>query len=429
MSGFNKKNVFFMCIMMVFTYAMIEGISFLAYRITEGEFFSFARIEAAKDAASNHDMGHDPVNLDVQALVLQPYWGYVNVPKTGQSEESNWIQSLIDRYDIQILIDLRNGIPVRDEGRVNIVVFGGSVAFWTAVWGGEAFLAQLNQVAQFQDKKIAIYLTAQGAMKQPQQVTKLAYLLALGAEFDIVVNLDGLNEAYHSVKNNEEGIFPFYPAYWSELTEGLSNSASLEMAAEILLENKRRASWVDLVFNSPLRFSITASTMWLKYDQYLSSQIAKLRQRKDGIKPVGSYMAMGPEYPLSGQATLYEEIANTWMRSSLGMRALAVESGARYFHFLQPNQYMPDSKPFSKEELELAYDDQDLMAKAVPAVYPLLIKRGAELQAAGVEFYDLTMMFQTEEQPRYIDTCCHLNEAGSSELAGEMGRLLVEQLQ
>jgi hypothetical protein len=419
MSPINKRNTLFSCAMLLIVYAVMECFSLAAYTITEGEFFSFAKIESARNAIFQREAGHDPVAVDKNTVILQPYWGYVSIPRYMKRKQESRIRSLLDLHD---------EIPVLAQGRANIALFGGSVAFMTGLWGGEVLLDELSKIEQFQDRELTLYITAQGALKQPQQLTKLAYLLALGAEFDIIINLDGLNEAYHSVKNAEEGVFPFYPAYWSELTEGLSSSASVQLVGEVSYATQRRASWAQAASKAPFRYSITAMTMWLNFDRYLLSKLGKKRRQLDKLKTTDSYMASGPKFPITGQAVLHEEIANTWKRSSLGMRALAVESGAKYFHFLQPNQYLPGSKPLGQVERLRAYDGQGLFVSTVTAIYPLLAANGVELKSAGVEYFDLTMIFQDENELRYIDTCCHLNEIGSRELAAKLGSSIVDML-
>ena len=39
--------------------------------------------------------------------------------------------------------------------------------------------------------------------------------------------------------------------------------------------------------------------------------------------------------------------ARTWAESSFQMHAVASAKGIRYFHFLQPNQYIEGTKPMS----------------------------------------------------------------------------------
>ena len=64
--------------------------------------------------------------------------------------------------------------------------------------------------------------------------------------------------------------------------------------------------------------------------------------------------------------------------------------GIRYFQFLQPNQYLPDSKPLSTEEQRIAYEPDSPCRGVVEQGYPLLQAAGRNLRQAGVEFVDLS---------------------------------------
>ena len=50
---------------------------------------------------------------------------------------------------------------------------------------------------------------AHGGWKQPQQLLALSWILALGGELDVLINVDGFNEvALDGVENAERGVFP-----------------------------------------------------------------------------------------------------------------------------------------------------------------------------------------------------------------------------
>jgi hypothetical protein len=49
--------------------------------------------------------------------------------------------------------------------------------------------------------------------------------------------------------------------------------------------------------------------------------------------------------------------------------------------------------------------------------YPVLITMGRDLQTAGVNFTDLTMIYAQNPEPLYSDDCCHTNTAGSDIVA------------
>jgi lysophospholipase L1-like esterase len=94
------------------------------------------------------------------------------------------------------------------------------------------------------------------------------------------------------------------------------------------------------------------------------------------------------------------------------MHHLATAHGARYFHFLQPNQYVEGSKPMTPEEHTIAVTERGEYAKFALDGYPALIEAGAELREEGVNFFDLTQVFSNNREVLYRDLCCHLNERG-----------------
>ena len=116
------------------------------------------------------------------------------------------------------------------------------------------------------------------------------------------------------------------------------------------------------------------------------------------------------------------------MRSSLQIHQLCAASGIQYFHFLQPNQYVPGSKTLSDEERLLVYGAEHPGRKHVEAGYPLLVHEGQALIDRGVCFSDLTLVFADHPEPTYADRCCHLNPHGNEVLARKMADVIVATL-
>jgi hypothetical protein len=100
-----------------------------------------------------------------------------------------------------------------------------------------------------------------------------------------------------------------------------------------------------------------------------------------------------------------------------------------YFHFLQPNQYVPRSKPMGKEEKSTAFAPKGGYRACVMLGYPVLRREGQHLIDAGVVFTDLTMAFKDIEQPVYVDTCCHVGELGSRIIADAIANVIQQRLQ
>ena len=110
------------------------------------------------------------------------------------------------------------------------------------------------------------------------------------------------------------------------------------------------------------------------------------------------------------------------------MNRLCAANGIRYFHFLQPNQYVPGSKTIGKEEKKQAFLDRHPYKKGVEGGYPYLIKAGKELVNEGVNFHDLTMIFADKFEPIYIDNCCHYYQKGNEILGTVIGQAIIQDI-
>ena len=97
-------------------------------------------------------------------------------------------------------------------------------------------------------------------------------------------------------------------------------------------------------------------------------------------------------------------------------------------HFLQPNQYLPGSKPLmTGEEKWKVFHENYVGRNAVEHGYPLLQQAGQDLTAEGIEFHDLTQLFQETSETTYRDECCHLNETGNAMLAKRIAEALIRR--
>ena len=108
---------------------------------------------------------------------------------------------------------------------------------------------------------------------------------------------------------------------------------------------------------------------------------------------------------------------------------LCATNGFEYFHFLQPNQYVPGSKVLAPEEVRDAYRPASRTAKLVPEAYEDLRAAGQQLVAAGVRLHDLTGVYAEVEEAVYIDACCHVNGMGNVYMAREMGAVIASYLE
>ena len=97
--------------------------------------------------------------------------------------------------------------PIVKRDREFIVgIFGGSVSVFFCLAGADRLVADLQQHEFFKDRTIVPLCMAHEGYKQPQQLLVLSYFLSIGQTFDLVVNIDGFNEAALSPLNDQQGI-------------------------------------------------------------------------------------------------------------------------------------------------------------------------------------------------------------------------------
>jgi hypothetical protein len=109
-----------------------------------------------------------------------------------------------------------------------------------------------------------------------------------------------------------------------------------------------------------------------------------------------------------------QELVAIWRRASEEIETLARARGFAYLHVLQPNQYVPGTKPLTDEERRVAVGDSTYP-------YRLPIERHyAALQFNGLAVrntLDLRDLFRANRETLYRDLCCHLNNRGVDLLA------------
>jgi hypothetical protein len=178
---------------------------------------------------------------------------------------------------------------------------------------------------------------------------------------------------------------------------------------------------------------VTVNVFWELVDRGLESRTATdrgelneaLLARESAMR---TYEAAGPARPYESAEARYQDLAAYWKNTSILLHQKARAYGFRYFHFLQPNQYVADSKPMGPEERAIALPPTYAYRKSATAGYPRLIAAGKQLSALGVPFRDLTMLFREVEEPVYSDGCCHFNARGNELIAQEVARVIGEAL-
>ena len=424
--------------------AVLELGALAAFRVLEGRGFNYkryARLRAevvaeaqpvAVQKAAPRPVEQDPVAVEGRAdrtaaeLVLHPYMGFVYDPETAWMEASLATGGLkLSEHGFFVLPR-----PAGTGPEWTVAVFGGSVAAMFSVDGRKALTEALASSPHLRGQRIRVRSFALGGFKQPQMAQALSYLMSLGERFDAVVELDGFNDIAVSFGDHRAtGKFPFYPRDWESLAGGAPSVEDLRRLGAIAYLQDRRAEQARLFGQKPLRWSVAASLAWRGLDRRLARQIAAAREAAATRRTQATgYRVRGPVRQYASDDALLRDIAAVWARSSLQMHRLCAGAGIVYHHFLQPNQYVPGSKPMGAAEKALAFQANHPYRGAVERGYPLMQEAGRELARQGVAFTDLVPLFAAAPQPIYSDACCHVNQDGNDALGRRIGTELAADL-
>jgi hypothetical protein len=391
-----------------------------------GRFFlqqSFSRKEIrkeiiiSKESISIDTIENKPTEGYLGDHILHPYLGFVSIPHSNYNE-----------FNLPGIDPLTK----KSADVLNIVIMGGSVAKDIYSYTGERIIKNLKKLAPFKDKKINLVVYALGGYKQPQQLIALNYFLALGAEYDIVINIDGFNEIVLPYADNlPHHVFPSYPRHWNIYSrKKLDSKVLLIMGKQAVLKDKMIISKKN-ISNSILQYSNLSLFLWklktLKNQATFAALENDLRKALDNSET--DYQSTGIYTTVSDTLAFFREQADFWMRSSFQVEALSNSGGFEYFHFLQPNQYDEGSKKLTNEEMQIAYESGPFDYKdAARTGYPMLRRNGVILKDKGVNFIDLTSLFKNENRTVYNDKCCHFNQLGYDIMADRIASEIENQV-
>ena len=412
------KRFVFGLILLGLLYGFMELVSFLTLSIVGGRPFSFtaARAQRQEAAAVVQDAA-----ATAELEVLHPYVGYLYNPEAPELPVPGPVNQIG-------LPGSESPIRKRSPNKVIVGIFGGSVAFGFARDCPVELERTLQASPEFAGKKFEFVNASLQGYKQPQQLMLLTYLLSLGAEFDIVINLDGYNEmALYPVENRASHVFAPFPRLWQIRAAGTPDPQQRELLGQTTYLRGERARWALLFNHVPLSACVTAQLVWKLNDERLKQAAVRSETALRDYKPKKvPYALRGPAEAAMDDAQMYNELADYWVRGSIQMHNLCEKNGTRYVHLLQPNQYVAGSKELTDEEKKSAIKDGFAYNDGVLKGYPVLQARSAELLNAGVRYKDLTMVFKDVKETLYLDYCCHFNQNGNEILAREIGKFILE---
>lgn len=404
------KNVLIVCAVVIITLEIspwIIGRFFLHQSFSRKEIKN--ELKPAEFFADSSQTENNNTDGYLGDHILHPYLGFVSIPHSNYND-----------FNLPGI----NPITKKSPDKLNVVIMGGSVAKDIYNHTGKRIIENLKRSDVFAEKEINFVVFALGGFKQPQPLIALNYFMALGAEYDIVINIDGFNEIVLPYADNlPHHIFPTYPRHWNIYSrKKLDSKVILVMGKQAVL-NEKIKNKKEFLSHSLFRHSNFALFIWKLNDLKLKTSLAEEEARlRTVLENSGTdYQSTGIYTTISDTIAFFREQAEFWMRSSKQIGLLSKAGGFEYFHFLQPNQYDKGSKVLTDEEMNMAYEQGSFAYKdAAAAGYPMLRNQGRLLVSEGVNFTDLSMLFSAEKRTVYNDKCCHFNLLGYELIADKI---------
>lgn len=367
--------------------------------------------------------------------LMHPYYGYVMHPAYGFPSFPAAYEPI---NDLGFVSDAP-AVMHRSPDRVVIAIAGGSVARFGSSLGKAALLRQLQSTPRFAGREIVVTTYAMGAYKQPQHLMVINDVLTRGGEIDVLILIDGFNEAVLGINiNRPHRIDPFFPHYWFTLARDMPPIANVRTIGRIEYLRALRARRARLFSGIGARSSMFVSFVWKALDSRLALAIGSAREEL--IASPTDSPSTAEELPSRDRASFgtfpdylnvrdfYQDAAASWATASFLLDRLVAAQGGVVFHFLQPNQYFPGGKPLTGEERQLMLPERHPQHWNLATGYPYFRAAGERLRQAGVSFHDLTYLFEDHPETLYNDSCCHLNQRGNDLLMEAVGRVIGESI-
>jgi len=407
----SRRTALLVAVNLVVICAMVELGTRFAYPVVRPDAFTWQEL---RTELLHPDLAESVITMDATQTpadapvpVLHPFLGYVYQP--GSS------------------VPLRSGDPLsysdfgfygdspsigRNDDEVVVAISGGSVA--ASLWHHEAEYIRKRFAAapEFDGKRVRVQSFALGGYKQPQMLQLLSYALSLGIQIDVWIELDGFNDAVLPIYENLVTELPLdFPRDWRLLADPAPSPAMARLREGLRNEKRSRERTRERFAVRPL----SHVAAWLAFWDILDRRsLARIARTASAINDEAR--AMRTDITDEEREAAVERSIEIWRNASIQMRRLCAANNIRFIHFIQPNQYVPDSKPFNEEERKIALQKGGYRPAAELA-YPRLIAAAKRLSDDGYPVVDLTGIFRDETRTIYRDSCCHLNSLGNDLMA------------
>src|SRR5262249_19753720 len=134
---------------------------------------------------------------------------------------------------------------------------------------------EMRRIPELADKRLEFRHLALGGWKQPQQLFAVQYLLALGGELDVLIDLDGYNEvALYPTELAATEQPEAFPRAWAELVGNDFSPRRRAALGALAAAGERRAGWARALGTPALARSALATSVWWLGDRRLERSAA-----------------------------------------------------------------------------------------------------------------------------------------------------------
>lgn len=412
---------------------LVEATSIVTYFIQTGDFFySHSSSRKLVGLTAPTDAINKERAQSATTQQLHPYFGFVDRVGMGHSFSYSKVNHISNNYGFASTYPYP--FKRQNPNQFIVGVFGGSVAQNYSFFEMEKHIlaAELKKLPALANKEIIILPFAVGAYKQPQQLIVLSYFLSIGQDLDLVVNIDGFNEVVLSSVNERDGFDRSMPYKYVivplvRLAAGNFSEEELQLTLDIVRNKKQLESSIKSIEGSRFATGYLISWIRAKFAQrrYHQELVELDRLQTVGINS-GQLNTQFPARPQLDEERRFQEIVADWSTSSLLMSQLLAQRNISYFQFIQPNQYQPTERIFTKNERAIAIIESSSYRPGVVKGYPLLLAELPKLQQAGVNVQSAINVFDKVADAVYADDCCHYNERGN-QVFGEFVAIAIGQ--
>lgn len=378
-------------------------------------YFRWGGFTGTREEIRSASAGEIEETIDSRFEVVHPFLGYVM-----HIDNADYDVQGLQPYQVNDfgLYDSAPPIRRRSEGKVLVAITGGSVAHEFSVLSSDALASELTRA--FPGRSIEFVRLGVPGYKQPQQLMILTYVLSLGGELDVVINLDGFNEiALPAGENVPHDVFAAFPRSW-QYRVVTGNDLALMRAIGLVAFCRGRRVTVSKQM-SAFDWSPTALVVWKARNAAIDSELKEAFQSVARLRSLNQgFCASGPQQDFGTDAEMFEHLAQIWGDSSLQMHRLCRANGIEYYHFLQPTRHFPET-----DVTDSSRPPNDHIPGMIQKGYPLLQQKGEWLQSHDVAFVDLSAMFPPLQEGIYVDFC-HLNKAANDDVAAAIANVVVE---